>query len=435
MFIDPGTLHDLDVLSTSTRGGTLFGLVDRTRSRVGSEQLRRRLASPPRSSEQVLAHQRAHRELAANAVEYRRSLDAAGLDAVDRYLGSTWQPPTARRWIGRAVEALWLRLRYREFFRTIEDGQIRVAGLLDSAATLGQRLDRSNEVVLRAIGAEIQSQVELAGKTRLLDLSGRRSMAASLAFDQLARGSGAACLRALIVLLGQLEAMASLAAATVEHGWTYPRVGSQLIARGLIHPLLGKRAIPNDLILPPEVRVCFLTGPNMAGKSTFLRAVALAMLLAQAGCGVPAAEMEFSPVDAIFSSIQIQDDLSSAESFYLAEVRRIKALALILRERGAALAVIDEPFRGTNVHDATEATLAIIARLTERTSALVFIASHLGEVVPEISNDARVRLLHFAADLGSGEPRFDYQLRDGASSQRLGMTLLKREGVLELLSQ
>src|SRR5690349_7201580 len=131
MFIDPGTLHDLDVLSTSsTRGGTLFGLVDRTRSRVGSEQLRRRLASPPRSSEQVLAHQRAHRELAANTVEYRKSLDAAGLDPVDRYLGSTWQPPKARWWIGRVIEGAWLRIRYREFFRNVQDGQIRVAGLL-----------------------------------------------------------------------------------------------------------------------------------------------------------------------------------------------------------------------------------------------------------------------------------------------------------------
>lgn len=227
--------------------------------------------------------------------------------------------------------------------------------------------------------------------------------------------------------------MWSFGVAAAEHGWPYPRPAAQLRAVGLVHPFLGRGAIGNDLHLGGETRVCFVTGPNMAGKSTFLKAVGIAVVLAHAGCGVPAASMEFPIVRTIFSSVQIVDNLSAGESFYLAEVRRIKSLAAALRGHHSALAVLDEPFRGTNVHDAAEATLAVISRLVSHAAALVFVASHLAEIVPSIVDDPRVCLLHFSADVSAEQPVFDFKLRRGLSTQRLGMTLLKQEGVLDLL--
>jgi DNA mismatch repair ATPase MutS len=171
----------------------------------------------------------------------------------------------------------------------------------------------------------------------------------------------------------------------------------------------------------------------MAGKSTFLKATAVAVLLAHIGSGVPAASMEFVPVGTVFSSVRILDNLSAGESFYLAEVRRIGALAAALADHGSAVAVIDEPFRGTNVHDAAEATLAVIARLAVHPAALVLVASHLGEVVPTIRADPRIAFFCFAADMTGDQPRFDYRLREGVSEQRLGMTLLRQEAVLDRL--
>jgi len=179
--------------------------------------------------------------------------------------------------------------------------------------------------------------------------------------------------------------------------------------------------------------VCFITGPNMAGKSTFLKAVAVAVLLAHVGCGVPATSMELPMVATLFSSVQIADSLSAGESFYLAEVRRIRALAQALRDHGSAVAVIDEPFRGTNVHDAAQATHAILTRLAAQPAALTLMASHITDVVPAIINDPRIRLVYFAADVTADKPRFDYRLRPGVSEQRLGITLLQQEQVLELL--
>ncbi len=173
----------------------------------------------------------------------------------------------------------------------------------------------------------------------------------------------------------------------------------------------------------------------MAGKSTFLKAVGVAMVLAQIGSGVPAAAMEFPPVRTVFSSVQIADSLSTGESFYLAEVRRIRGLAEAVRDYGSAVAVVDEPFRGTNVHDATEATLAVMRRLAGHPLVVTIVASHLGEIGPLVANDPRILSLHFAADLSDESPRFDFQLRDGVSHQRLGMLLLEQERVLELLEQ
>ena len=237
-----------------------------------------------------------------------------------------------------------------------------------------------------------------------------------------------------IVSQSELEGLVRyLGTATAEYGWIYPVPSDHFSVQGLRHPFLGSQAVPNDLELDSRVRVCFLTGPNMAGKSTLLRAIGVAMLLAHAGCGVPASSMAFPVVGAIFSSVSVSDSLHAGESFYLAEIRRLKLLAEALRDHGSAFAVLDEPLRGTNVHDATDATLAVMIRLAEQPSSLVFVASHISEVGVAVADDARIRLLHVAATIAGDQIQYDYVLREGLSAQRLGMTLLRQERVLELL--
>ena len=431
ILIDPGTLRDLDILSTSAVGGqTLVGLVDRTRTRLGREQLRRRLMAPVQSAEVILARQRAHQVLAAHANTYRSLVDEADLDGVDRYLGSNWQLPDARHGLGRFLSGLWRGGWRGQYLSDVASGKIRVGKLMRAAAELRTLLCAADATVLQDVGRTIGALLELP-EIRRLERLGRRHGSARLAFDQLARDQAKEHLIEVLNCVGLVEAMWSLAVATVEHGWSYPRPSSRLRATGLCHPFLGPQGVPNDLELSDEVRVCFVTGPNMAGKSTFLKAVAVAMLLAHVGSGVPATSFEFPTVGTIFSSVKISENLNAGESFYLAEVRRVRDLALALQGHGAPLAVLDEPLRGTNVHDAAEATLAVITRLAAHPEALVFIASHIAEVVPAIVDDPRIRLLHFAADVTGARPQFDYQLREGMSAQRLGMTLLRQERVLE----
>jgi DNA mismatch repair ATPase MutS len=433
MVVDPGTLRDLDVFDAATpRGTTIWSLVDRTRSRAGREHLRRRLVDSSGSAADILDRQRAHRALAAMS-GIDATLQAIDGDGVERYLGSTWHLPDVRGGAARLAARLWAPAWFRQYLDDVENGQARVTGTLRAADDLRRRIEDSEAGELRAIGAALASELAHADVRDVLVLGGRSSRSSRLAFDQRARGTAAPRLRAILDAVGQLEAIWSLASVTAERGWIYPVPSTRLDVRGLVHPFLGARAVANDLALADGVRVAFLTGPNMAGKSTCLKAIAVALLLAHAGCGVPAAAMAFPAAGALFSSVNVADDLDRGESFYLAEVRRVRALAQALHDHGSVVAVIDEPFRGTNVHDAAEATLAVIARLAAHPGALVFVASHLAEVVPALAEDPRVRLLHVAAEVRGEAVRFDYRLRDGVSTQRLGMVLLRQEGVLDLL--
>jgi DNA mismatch repair protein MutS len=432
--IDADTLRDLDVISTSVpRGKTLLDLVDRTRTRSGRDHLRRRLTMRMPSSAPIGELQSAHQLLAADSGTYRAILDRADLDGVERYLNSNWQHPDSKSRLTILGEGIWQPRWYREYLREVRDGQARVFDLLRAVADLQARLSGTNALALRQMATSMASLLAKPETQSLLQRSGRQSASGLVAFDRLARGTGKTVLDEITDLVGAIEAMWSLGVVTAENHWAYPRLGPRFSVRGLVHPFLGDRSVANDLALDEPVRVCFVTGPNMAGKSTFLKAVAIAVLLAQIGCGVPASSMEFTAVGAIFSSVNIVDNVNAGESFYLAEVRRIGALARALHENGSALAIVDEPFRGTNVHDAAEATLAVVTRLAAHPSALVFVASHIGEIVPSISDDRRIGLVNFAADLSGDRPRFDYRLREGVSTQRLGMVLLRQEGVLDLL--
>jgi DNA mismatch repair protein MutS len=333
------------------------------------------------------------------------------------------------------MDGLWRPRWFRQYLQEVENGQFRIVSLLRAAADLSRALSVAEADVLRESGTTLAAHLSKPEAQTLVGLGTHQSTSARVAFDQVARDAAKPLLLEIIGCIATIEAMWSLGVATSEHQWPYPHPGSQLRTTGLFHPFLGRGAVANNLHLDDGTRVCFVTGPNMAGKSTFLKAVGVAVLLAHAGCGVPAVAMEFATVRTIFSSVQIVDNLSAGESFYLAEVRRIRSLAVAIHDHGSAVAVLDEPFRGTNIHDAAEATLAVISRLIAHPAALVFVASHLAEIVPSIIDDPRVCLLHFSADVATERPRFDYQLRKGISTQRLGMTLLKQEGVLELLDR
>jgi DNA mismatch repair protein MutS len=433
MLIDSATLTDLEVLSPLTKSGpTLWDLVDRTRTRVGRDMLRRRLTAPLHSTSELLLLQRAHQALAADAKIYRAALDLADTDGAEHFLNSNWQLPAEMGGRPR-VSSLWPGKWYRQYLEEVGNGQVRVASLFGAAASLSRHLATSEATALGDLGAKIDALTAVPMVQQLQRLAAVKSRAGRLEFDQLARGDAKPHLCHLLDDLGTIEAMWSLAVATVEHRWSYPTPGSEFRVAGLVHPFLAATAVPNDLELNDAVRVCYITGPNMAGKSTFLKAVALAVFLAHLGCGVPATSMELPIVATVFSSVQIADNLSAGESFYLAEVRRIRALAQALRDHGSIVAVIDEPFRGTNVHDATDGTLAILTRLAAQPRALTLIASHITEVAAAIIDDPRILLLYFAADATTDRLRFDYRLRAGVSEQRLGMTLLQQEQVLKLL--
>lgn len=436
MIADSSTLADLEVLHASaSHGSTLLMLIDKTRTDCGRQHLRRRLVENPGSAEFILERQCAHRALGSDLPSYRTLLDKADLNACEAYLDMKWLVPSAMRGVVPALGRLWTGSWYNNYLVEAKAGRTALTSCLTSAKTLVIQLSKSASARLCETADSISELLNRLEIQALLQVASQSDHASLLDFDEQARTRARSSIVELISCFGDLEAMWSFAAVTVERGWCYPKPGSSLSAKALYHPALGQSSTRNDVGLTAQHRVCFITGPNMAGKSTFLRALALAVILAHAGCGVPAEEMEFPFVDQVFSSLKITDDLANGKSFYLAEVERIHSLANIVACGKRTLAFIDEPFRGTNVHDSTDATIGLVTRLLLHLNAIVFVSSHISDLPSDLSSDRRLRLVHFRGTVAGEDIHFDYRLREGLSVQRLGMALLHREKVWELLEQ
>ena len=132
--------------------------------------------------------------------------------------------------------------------------------------------------------------------------------------------------------------------------------------------------------------------------------------------------------------MNVRDNLSNGQSFYLAEVRRIRDLVMALEETPRVFAIVDEPFKGTNVHDATEATTLLVDGLCAQEYSTVVLATHLASVVQSRASDECLATMFLAALETDTGPSFEYRLRAGVSDQRLGMVLLAREGVAPALA-
>jgi DNA mismatch repair ATPase MutS len=233
----------------------------------------------------------------------------------------------------------------------------------------------------------------------------------------------------------ELDALVSLADVTGEHKLVMPCIVHgpvQIVATGLVHPALPQ-AVPNEVELNQERRVLFLTGPNMAGKTTYLRAIITALYMAHLGMGVPATRFHFVAVERLLTSISLRDDLHDGVSYFRAEALRVKAVAEAIAAGFRTVAIMDEPFKGTNVKDAFDASLEILKRFAASTNCLFVVSSHLIELGEQLNMTANIDYRYFEANESKERLSFDFVLHNGVSSQRLGMRVLREEGVFELL--
>ena len=239
----------------------------------------------------------------------------------------------------------------------------------------------------------------------------------------------------MLELLYQLDALVAMADATERYGFVMPKLVEgplHVVAEGLFNPFV-EEPVGNPVRLDQQRRMLFLTGPNMAGKTTYLRSCGAAAYIAHLGMGVPALSFRFSPCERMFSSITVTDSVRGGISFFRAEALRVKAIAEAVAEDRRVIALMDEPFKGTNIKDAPDASLGVLARFAGREGSLFLISSHLIELGDRLQALGQVDCRHFEASEDEGRLRFDYELRNGVSSQRLGMRVLREEGIFELL--
>ncbi len=211
-----------------------------------------------------------------------------------------------------------------------------------------------------------------------------------------------------------------------------PKEDNLFTATAVRHPGIEK-AVANPVSFHQHSNMIFLTGANMAGKSTFMKAFGINVYLAHMGFPVAAKGMEFSVKDGIYTSINVPDNLNMGYSHFYAEVLRVKNVAEQVSSGKSLVIIFDELFKGTNVKDAYDATLAVTAAFSEYANCLFIISTHIieaGEVLKERNN---IQMLYLPTIMNGNIPQYTYKLQPGISSDRHGMMIIENEGILELL--
>jgi DNA mismatch repair protein MutS len=242
----------------------------------------------------------------------------------------------------------------------------------------------------------------------------------------------------LIDYYSQLDAWYGMAMAMKQFGLCFPvfkETGQPVLkAKNLYHILL-ESPVAYNVELNEKNNFIFLTGANMAGKSTFIKAVGNAVFLAHIGMGAPAATMELSLFDGLLSNINVVDNVVKGESYFYNEVQRIKNTILKITDGRKWMILIDELFKGTNVQDAMKCSTVVVEGLIKIKRSLFILSTHLYEIGEDLKQYPNIDFKYFETTVTDEKLHFSYQLKDGISNDRLGYLILKKEKVIELLEQ
>jgi len=255
-------------------------------------------------------------------------------------------------------------------------------------------------------------------------------------FDYLIRKSEKELILKILEFTYILDCYASLAAIAKEKELGFPTfietTRPKIKIEGFFHPLI-EHPIKNDIHFSNDQNLCFISGANMAGKSTCLKSIGLCIYLSHIGFPVPALTMETPLFDGLYTTINISDNISKGYSHYFSEVKRVKDITQHIKDRKRVFVIFDELFRGTNVKDAFDATFMITQGFARIKNSVFFISTHIVEVGKELEKSGTICFKCFESKLQDEQTVYNYKLKNGISSERLGLTILKNEHILEMI--
>ena len=233
--------------------------------------------------------------------------------------------------------------------------------------------------------------------------------------------------------VGELDALCSLGTFAYNHpAYTYPTITNQpfcFLACNMGHPLMPEaQCVKNDATIPSRPYFLIITGANMAGKSTYLRTIGVNYLLACMGCPVCCESLTLYPAQLI-TSLRTTDSLSDNESYFFAELKRLKRIIDLLNKGQELFIILDEILKGTNSADKQKGSLDLIRQFM-RLKADGIIATHdlllgtLADQFPEY-----IRNYCFEADIKDNELTFSYRLREGVAQNMNACFLMRKMGI------
>ena len=238
--------------------------------------------------------------------------------------------------------------------------------------------------------------------------------------------------RAWLEAVGEMEAITALASYAYEHpADVFPEFASgpaMFEAEMLAHPLLTEaQAVANNITIGGATALFVISGPNMAGKSTFIRAVGINAVLAQCGAPVRAQRLRLSPLQ-VAASICVLDSLQGGVSRFYAEIRRLKLIAELTKQPTPVLFLLDELLSGTNSQDRRVGAEAMVKSLVAK-GAVGLITTHDLALTQMVEGMPQAANFHFADRIENGELRFDYRLTPGVANTSNALKLMRSVGL------
>ena len=436
---DKTTLKDLSIFA-SDGSDAVFALLDYTTTQEGKNMLRRHIYHPPDTLEKLLEVQDAIKFWSRNPQLWPTVISNGTLVMLDKFFESADNVSAPPSGISLLLSSYIQRLINKQEYFLTKFSLSHLSDFLNGCRQLAAIAGEPGvPVLLQRELATINSELQHRLTGDIISLTKETKYTTLARLNYRARREMKNMVYRLINSYARLDAWQSMARATVDRQWVFPELQPAMPVRfeatGLKHPLL-KQPVSYDIAFDNDRNFLLLTGANMSGKTTFMRALGVAALLAHLGMGVPAGSLRISFLQGIITNMQVEDNILKGESYFFAEVQRMKQIAIKLQQQQPHLVLMDELFKGTNVHDACECTRAVLEGLLHHKRHLMILSTHLYEVAQQFATDKGILFSYFVTDMAdNGTYEFTYRLRLGISDDRIGYRILLKEGVIDLLHQ
>jgi DNA mismatch repair ATPase MutS len=434
MQIDATTIQDLGIFSQSEEN-SVFEFFNHTRTVSGKHRLYQNLSTPLNTIEAIEGISSTIRLFEQEQLS--ETISNGTIMVVEQFMEARVDTiPYKASFLNALTYKIFNNHDYRlakyavEHYRTFFKGLLEITTLFqgpDLPKPLAQIIQQINSILQNP---DIQSFLEK-------DLNKNPGLSETLSLAHTIRYRIKRKISELVAAYAQIDAWSTIARIALLNKFVYPQWTSsdtpEITTENLYHLIL-KNPVPYTFSLHQKKNFMFLTSANMAGKSTFIKTVGIAVYLAHCGFPIPAQSMKLTPMDGLLTNINITDNLSRGESYFYNEVKRVSETVTKINNGKKWLVLIDELFKGTNVQDAMKCSITVIEGLLKIQSSLFILSTHLYEIADTLKKYENISFRYFETDIKNDIPIFNYTLREGVSNDRLGYLILKHLGVVKKLN-
>jgi DNA mismatch repair protein MutS len=437
--IDKQTLDDLNILGRY-KGNSIFNLFDHTHTRGGTQLLESLFQDPLSDAEAINFRSSIFQYFQANEIEF--PIGGHLLNDVEHYLTAVGSSSIAGSALMMLQKKLLRDIASDKEYDMIHAGMVSLIEFLNVMNDFFSRLDtRGSTSPYQGVILEMKGIFSKPDLKNILSERGitKIPLVKVIRYDHLLRYTYQHDLKRLMQVLYEADIYITVAKIAAERKFVYAKAvpfaeeQNGITIAHVFHPQLPG-AVANNVHMDHEHNLVFLTGANMAGKSTFMKSFGIAVYLAHMGFPVAAENMTFSVQDGMYTSINVPDNLSMGYSHFYAEVLRVKHIAEEVGRDQNLVIIFDELFKGTNVKDAYDATVAITEAFAENSNCCFIVSTHIveaGQTLQERSPN--MEFVYFPTILDRQIPTYTYKLEQGISSDRHGMMIITNEGIVDII--